>query len=135
MHVLLICLGYWDLVCGTETLPDADRADIKKADLFVDCQFKSCAELILYVEDSQLPHMSGDVPKVIWDELACVHCAHSLSMQLVAVCKFSCMEKGASQLMSLWIGKIKAQVQLMKEIDIALPDLFIIVVPHLWPPP
>ena len=38
------------------------------------------------------------------------------------------MEKGASQSMSLWISEIKAQAQLMKEINIALPSLFVIVV-------
>ena len=57
-----------------------------------------------------------------------VHRAHGLFTQLAAVCKFSHMEKGASQSMSSWIGEIKAQAQLMKEIDIALPDLFVIVV-------
>ena len=128
MHALLIHLGYWGLVSGTETLPAADKADTKKAELFADRQLKACTELILYVEDSQLPHMSGDNPKVIWDELARVHRAHGLSTQLAAVRKFSQMEKGASQSMSSWIGEIKAQAQLMKEIDIALPDLFVIVV-------
>ena len=128
MHALLICLGYWGLISGTETLPAADKADTKKAELFTDCQLKACAEFILYVEDSQLPHMSGDDPHVIWNELSHVHRAHGLSTQLVAVRKFSRMEKGASQSMFLWIGKVKAQAQMMKVIDITLPDLFVIVI-------
>ena len=129
MCALLICLSYWGLVSGTDsTLPAADKADTKKTKLFTDCQLKACAELILYVEDSQLPHMSGDDPKVIWDKLAHVHCTHGLSTQLVAVCKFSHMEKGTSQSMSSWISKIKAQAQFMKEINITLPDLVVIVI-------
>ena len=128
MRALLIHLSYWGLVSGTETLPAADKADTKKAELFADHQLKACAELILYVEDSQLPHMSGDDPHVIWNELSCVHRARGLSMQLAAVRKFSRIEKGVSQSMSSWIGEIKAQAQMMKVIDIALPDLFVIVV-------
>ena len=38
------------------------------------------------------------------------------------------MKKGASQSMSLWISEIEAQAQMMKAIDIALPDLFVTVV-------
>ena len=89
MRVLLICLGYWGFVSGTETLPAADKADTKKAKLFADHQLKACAELILYVKDSQLPHMSGDDPHVIWNELSHVHHACGLSTQLAAVHKFS----------------------------------------------
>ena len=58
-------LSYWGLISGTETLPAADKADTKKAELFADHQLKACAELIIYVKDSQLPHMSGDDPHVI----------------------------------------------------------------------
>ena len=65
MRALLIRLGYWSVVSGTETLPAADKADTKKAELFADHQLKACAELIIYVKDSQLPHMSGDDPHVI----------------------------------------------------------------------
>ena len=128
MRALLIRLGLWGLVSGTETLPDADKADTKKVGVFADRQLKACAELILYVEDSQLPHMGGDDPNVIWNELSRVHRARGLSTQLAAVRELSRMEKGASQSMSSWIAEIQAQADIMKAIDIALPDLFVIAV-------
>ena len=42
--------------------------------------------------------------------------------------KFSCMEKRPDQSISSWIGDIKAQAHLIKDIGITLPDLFVIVV-------
>ncbi|KAI5996763.1 hypothetical protein EDC04DRAFT_2499742, partial [Pisolithus marmoratus] len=59
---------------------------------------------ILYVDNSQMPHMQGDDPHVIWSELSHIHCACGLSTQLTAMHKFSHMEKQPSQSMSSWIG-------------------------------
>ncbi|KAG1874415.1 hypothetical protein F4604DRAFT_1516111, partial [Suillus subluteus] len=84
--------------------------------------------LILTVEDSQLPHMDGDNPKVIWDELVKVHHAQGLSTQLTAIRKFVRLEKKADQSMSSWIGNVCALAHHLKCVEITLPDIFTIIV-------
>ena len=44
------------------------------------------------------------------------------------MCKFLHMEKCPEQSITLWIGNMKAQVHLMKDIHITLPELLTIVV-------
>jgi ribosomal protein L35AE/L33A len=91
-------------------------------------QLKATTEITLYVEDSQIPHVQSDDPKVIWDKLARIHRSHGLSTQLAAMRKFSRMEKHPDQSISSWISDIKAQVHLIKDIGITLSNLFVIVV-------
>jgi len=50
------------------------------------------------------------------------------STQLAAMRKFSRMEKRPEQSITLWVGDIKAQAYLMKDIGIKLPDLLTIVI-------
>ncbi|KAG2130816.1 uncharacterized protein EDB93DRAFT_1094667, partial [Suillus bovinus] len=69
MKAVLIKKGHWSLASGKETLDASIQADADKLATFQQCQLEACSELILAVEDSQLPHMDGDDPKVIWDEL------------------------------------------------------------------
>ena len=56
------------------------------------------------------------------------HYAQGLSTQLTAMRKFSCMEKHLEQSITSWVGDVKAQAHLMKDIGIELPDLLTIVV-------
>ena len=56
------------------------------------------------------------------------HYAQGLSTQLTAMRKFSCMEKHLEQSTTLWVGDVKAQAHLMKDIRIELPDLLTIVI-------
>lgn len=127
MCTLLICAELWGITSGMETTPDPKTASAATVESFASCQLKAAAEITLYVEDSQIPHVQSDDPKVIWDELAHVHRSRGLSTQLTAMWKFSRMEKHQDQSISSWIDDIKAQVHLIKDIGITLPDLFVIV--------
>ncbi|KAI9461476.1 hypothetical protein HD554DRAFT_2006658, partial [Boletus coccyginus] len=57
-----------------------------------------------------------------------VYCVHGLSTQLAAMQKFSCMKKWPEQSITSWIGDIKTQAYLLKDIGIDLPDLLTVVV-------
>ncbi|KAI9464315.1 hypothetical protein HD554DRAFT_2175109 [Boletus coccyginus] len=111
MHALLIRSDLWGVISGTEPTPDP-----------------TATEIALYVDDSQIIHVQGDDPKVIWDTLASIYRAHDLSTQLAAMRKFSCMEKRPKQSIMSWVSDVKAQAHLMKDIRIKLPDLLTIVI-------
>ena len=128
MRTLLIHAELWGIMSSKETAPDPKMASATAVESFVSCQLKAATEIMLYVEDSQIPHVQSDDPKVIWDELVCVHCSRGLSTQLAPMRKFSCMEKCPDQSISSWISDIKAQAHLIKDIGITLPDLFVIIV-------
>ena len=57
MEAILICSGFWDLITGDEKL---EGADDEKAFRRREAQCR--AEIILRVEDSQLPHMADRNP-------------------------------------------------------------------------
>ncbi|KAG1847166.1 hypothetical protein DFJ58DRAFT_663424 [Suillus subalutaceus] len=63
MKAVLIKRGYWSLVSGKEKLDASIQADASRLAAFQPRQLEACSELILAVEDSQLPHMDGDDPK------------------------------------------------------------------------
>ena len=128
MCALLICNDLWEIVLGKESPPNPSKASPTKIDAYVTHQLKAAAEITLYIDDSQIIHVQGDDPQVIWNALASVHRACSLSTQLAAMQKFSCMEKWSEQTITSWIGDIKAQAHLLKDIGIDLPDLLTIVV-------
>jgi hypothetical protein len=128
MCALLICNDLWGVVSGKESPPHLTKASPMKIDNFMSCQLKAATEIVLYVDDSQIIHVQGDDPQVIRDSLTSVHRARGLSTQLAAMCKFSCMEKRPEQSIISWIGDVKMQAYLIKDIRIKLPDLFIIVV-------
>jgi hypothetical protein len=128
MRVLLIHSDLWSIMSGMEAVPDAKTAASMEVEAYALCQLKAAAKIALYVDDSQIIHVQGDDPKVIWNTLASIHCARGLSIQLVAMRKFSRMEKHPKQSITSWVGDIEAQAYLMKDIGIKLPDLLTIVV-------
>ena len=128
MRALLICNDLWGVVSGKESPPNPTKASPTKIDNFVSRQLKAAAKIALYVDDTQIIHVQGDDPKVIWDTLASIHRARGLSTQLAAMRKFSRMEKRPEQSITSWVGDVKAQAYLMKDIGIKLPDLLTIVV-------
>ena len=128
MCTLLICADLWGIVSGKEAAPNPATASTTTVDTFTLCQLKAAAKIALYVDDSQIIRVQGDDPKTIWDTLTSVHCAHGLSTQLAAMRKFSHMEKRLEQSITSWVGDVKAQAHLMKDIRIELPDLLTIVI-------
>ena len=65
---LLVHGGFWDLITGDEKLAvnGDEKAFQKRED---QCK----AEIVLRVGDSQLLHMAGRSPMVVWNSLASVH--------------------------------------------------------------
>jgi hypothetical protein len=66
------------------------------------------AEIVLRVEDSQLAHMRSRDPKIVWDTLAQVHRARGLATRLALRRQFLTSAKGAEEVMSAWVGRVKA---------------------------
>ena len=128
MRVLLIHSDLWGIVSGKEAVPDPRTVASMKVKAYALCQLKAAAEIALYVDDSQIIHVQGDDPKVIWDTLTSIHRTCGLSTQLAAMRKFSHMEKHPEQSIISWVGNIKAQAHLLKDIGIKLPNLLTIIV-------
>ena len=84
MRVLLIHSDLWGIVSGKEAVPDPRTVASMKVKAYALCQLKAAAEIALYVDDSQIIHVQGDDPKVIWDTLTSIHRTCGLSIQLVA---------------------------------------------------
>ena len=85
MHTLLIHADLWRIVSGKEAAPDPAMASTTTVNAFTLCQLKATAEIMLYIDDSQIIHVQGNDPKTIWDTLTSIHYAHSLSTQLAAM--------------------------------------------------
>jgi hypothetical protein len=68
---------------------------------------ETCAEIILRIEDSQLAHIRGRDPEILWGNLLQVHRARGLATRLALRRKFLTLVKGADA-MSAWIGWVKA---------------------------
>jgi len=92
MRALLIRSNLWSIVSGMEAVPDPKTAASMEVEAYTLHQLKAAAKIALYVDDTQIIHVQGDDPKVIWDTLASIHRARGLSTQLAAMRKFSRME-------------------------------------------
>jgi len=78
MRALLIRSNLWSIVSGTEAVPDPKTATSTEVEAYTLRQLKAAAEITLYVDDTQIIHIQGDDPKVIWDTLTSIHHAHGL---------------------------------------------------------
>src|SRR5882762_5022566 len=82
---------------------------------------ETCAEIILRVEDSQLAHIRTRDPEILWGNLQQVHRARGLATRLALRRKFLTSVKGAD-VMSAWIGRVKAMAFRLTEIGVAVTD-------------
>ena len=71
-EAILICGGFWDLITGDEGL-DGSKADEGSVKAFRKREAQCKVEIVLRVEDLQLPHMVDRSPMVIWKSLTNVH--------------------------------------------------------------
>jgi len=126
MEAILTRGGYWDLITGDEKLAEdgtlADEKAFKKRE--AECK----AEIVLRVEDSQLPHMAGRSPRVVWNSLANVHRARGFGSRLQLHRNFITASKKANQSMESWIGEVRGLANRLKAIDVDVSDENIIVV-------
>ena len=86
------------------------------------------AEIVLRVEDSQLPHMADRNPKVVWDSLASVHRARGFGSRLQLRRNFITASMKENQSMESWIGEVRGLANRLKAIDVNVSDEDMIVV-------
>ena len=124
MEAILIRSGYWDLITGDEKLGGvgSDEKAFRKRE--AQCK----AEIVLRVEDSQLPHMADRNPKVVWDSLASVHRARGFGSRLQLRRNFITASMKEGQSMESWIGEVRGLANRLKVIDVEVPDEDMIVI-------
>ena len=76
------------------------------------------AEIVLRVEDSQLAHMRSHDPEIVWDTLARVHRVRGLATRLALRRQLLTLVKGAEEVMSAWVGHVKAMSHQMEDIGV-----------------
>ncbi|KAI9569121.1 hypothetical protein HD554DRAFT_2020909 [Boletus coccyginus] len=86
MYALLIHSDLWGIVLKKEAVPNLKIAASMEVKAYALCQLKAAIKITLYVDDSQIIHILGDDPKVIWDTLASIHHVHDLFTWLCESC-------------------------------------------------
>jgi hypothetical protein len=126
MEAILVRGGFWDLVTGDEKL--AEESDTTKIRAFQRRQAQCRAEMVLRVDNSQLPHMADSDPKAIWNALAGVHRTRGFSSRLQLRRHFITAIMKDGQSMEGWIGEVRSCANRLKAIDVDVSDKDIIVV-------
>jgi gag-polypeptide of LTR copia-type len=105
MEAILIRGGFWDLITGDEKLEKG--ADGEKEKAFRKREAQCRAEIVLRVEDSQLPHMADKSSMVVWNSLASVHRARGFGSRLQLRRNFITATMKEDQSMEGWIGEVR----------------------------
>jgi len=134
MEAILVRSGFWDLVTGDEKL-SGDKDDDKTVRDFQRRKAQCRAEMVLRVEDSQLPHMVDSDPKAIWNALAGVHRARGFGSRLQLRRHFITANMKDGQSMEGWIGEVRSRANRLKAIDVDVSDEDVIVVLTAGLPP
>jgi hypothetical protein len=108
MEAILIHGGFWDIITGDEALDASEVVDETSASmkLFRKREAQCKVEIVLRVEDFQLPHMVDRNPKAIWDSLTNVHCAQGFGSRLQLHRNFITVSMKEDQSMESWIGEV-----------------------------
>lgn len=126
MQAILVRDGYWDIVSGNEKL--ASGADDEVAKAFRKKQAQCKAAIVLRVDDSQIPHITDEDPKAVWEALAAVHRARGFGSRLQLRRSFMTATMKEGQSMESWIRDVRALSNKLKAIDVNVDDEEIIVV-------
>jgi hypothetical protein len=127
MEAILIRGGFWDLITGDEKLVEGESS-VDKVKAFGKREAQCRAEIVLRVDDSQLPHMADRSPKVVWESLASVHRARGFGSRLQLRRNFITASMKGSQSMESWIGEVRGLANRLKAIDVSVSDEDMIVV-------
>jgi hypothetical protein len=133
MEAILIRGGFWDIITGDERLEKG--ADGEKEKAFRKRAAQCRAEIVLRVEDSQLPHMADKSPMVVWNSLAGVHRARGFGSRLQLRRNFITASMKEDQSMESWIGEVRGLANRLKAIDVDVSDEDMIVVLTAGLPP
>lgn len=117
----------WEIVSGRVTRPLGSENNAKVR-AFVRREEEACAEIVLCVEPSQLPHCRTDNPVEMWHNLAAVHRAHGLASRIALRRRFVFMIKPSTTSMQAWISDVRALAQELVAIGSTVNDEDIILV-------
>ena len=120
MEAVLVRKQLWDIVNGEKMRPvgSENSAPVKN---FIKKQAKACAELVLAVESSQLPHLHNLDPAKIWEDLKNIHEARGLS-RLTLRRKFLWLSKAEDQPMQNWIAIVRHTAFHLTQIGVEVSD-------------
>ena len=121
MEAILVRKQLWDIVTGGKTRPvGSENSTCVKN--FVRKQAKACAELVLGVKSSQLPHLHNSDPAKIWEDLKNIHEAWGLASRLALRHKFLWLLKGEDQPMQNWIATVRQTTFRLTQIGVEVSD-------------
>ena len=126
MEAILIHGGFWDLITGDEKLEDA--ADEKGERVFRKREAQCRAEIVLKVDDLQLPHMADRSPMVVWNSLKSIHRARGFRSWLQLRRNFITASMKEGQSMEGWIMEGRGLANWLKAINVDVSDEDTIVI-------
>ena len=121
MEAVLVRKQLWDIVNGEKVKPlGSDNSTAVKS--FVRKQAEACAELVLAVEGSQLPHLRNMDPAKIWEDLKNIHEARGFASRLALRRKFLWLSKADDQPMQNWIAVVRHTAFRLMQIGVEVSD-------------
>jgi len=105
MEAILVHANLWALVTSDKKVA-VDEKDAEKIKDFQKQQATCKAKMVLHVDDSQLSHMGGSDPKLVWEALAKVHCVQGFGICFQLCCQFIAASMSKLQSMESWIGNV-----------------------------
>ena len=127
MEALLVRKQLMQVVDGLKVLPQGSPGS-KAVLAFRRTQSEACAEIVLCLEPSQLPHARSPDLKVIWDELDAVHRSRGFATRLALRRKFLFLTKKIDQSMLSWIGEVRNAAHHLQDADAEASEEDIILV-------
>ena len=108
MEALLDEQDLWDVVNGTETMPNLGP-NSKAVKAFIRKQRLARAKILLYLSNSQIPHarVEDNDPKAIWDNLARIHQSQGFGRIFSLHRELSTMAKTPEQPMQAWVASVQ----------------------------
>ena len=128
MEALLDEQDLWDVVNGTETMPNFGP-NSKAVKAFVRKQRLARAKILLYLSNSQIPHahVEDNDPKTIWDNLARIHQSQGFGRIFSLHRELSTMVKDPEQPMQAWVASVQDLAFRLKSTGFEVHETSIIV--------
>jgi hypothetical protein len=126
MEALLEEKELWDIVTGTKPVPTTGP-NSKAMKAYVQQGKVTKAKIILHLDKSQLPHAHLHTAKEIWDNLTCIHRAHSFGTLLAMHQKFFYMVMDEEKSMEAWIASVWDIAHRLEAADFEVMDIDLII--------
>ena len=127
MEALLVQKQLWEIVNKEKTRPmGSDTSAPVKA--FIRKQAEARAELVLHVDNAQLPHLQNSDPVKVWEDLKTIHQARGFASRIALRRKFLWLSKAEDQPMSSWIADVHHTAFRLKEIGVEVSDEDLVLV-------